>query len=359
MTHHHRLIGALLISGVTSAMPAHAQGLVIDGLYDCARATNNRAYCKQISTRKYTPVGEEFFQRYQAIRNGAAVGGSPTVNQTQTTQEINNTTNINIIVQDLNSESADIQGQITLLTRVMEEQKLLKSSGREAASAVDRSVNAIEARLTKLRSDHTEKAREISKYQTNIRPIDQDLSISARKASEIYPKVPYYIPGTKEIGEFWVEPQVSEEGNLIFRFRFVDTSARDERTRTTIEMRPSELERTQRALLKLHEWSEIAHERKLRRDFTKRLDCFPQENCPAEGQKIEGKASTEILFEVNDDGSTNGRIQRNKGRFEEAYNVSVESGLMLQAYLRYVLKEGRREHESGSQTVEDLHKLFN
>ncbi len=355
-----RQLGRLvLVSSALAFSPALSQGLVIDGFYDCARATNNRTYCRQTTNRAYTPVSEEFFQRYQAIRNGAPVGGAPVINQAQTNQEVNNTTNINIVVQNLNGEATDIQGQIALLSRVVEEQKSLKSSGREAAAAVDKTVSAIEARLTKLRGDHAEKTRELSRYQTNIRPIDQDLHVTARKASEIYPKVPYYINGTKETGEFWVEPHVSEEGNLLFRFRFIDTGSRDDRTRASIEMRPTELERTQRALLKLYDWSQIAHEKKLRRDFTKRLDCFPNDFCPVEGQKVDGKASTEILFEVNDDGSTNGRIQRNKGRFEEGYNISVESGLMLQAYLRYVLKEGRQEHETGTQTKEDLDKLFN
>jgi hypothetical protein len=138
--------------------------------------------------------------------------------------------------------------------------------GREASAAVDRTVAAIEGRVTKLRSVHSEKAKERSKHQTNIRPIDQDPYMTARKASEIYPRVPYYIPGTKEIGEFWVEPQVSDEGQLIFKFRFIDTSAKDERTRASIEMRPTELVRTQKALLKLFDWSETAHEKKIRKD---------------------------------------------------------------------------------------------
>jgi hypothetical protein len=360
MAPHRLILSALLLGAIGCTTSAQAQELVLEGLYDCARATNGRTYCRQRVTKNYTPVSEEFFQRYQVIRTGAPVAAPPTVNQTQTNQQqINNTTNINIIVDNLDRESADLEGQIMLLSRVIEEQRSLRNSGKEAAAAVDRTVSAIEGRVEKLRSTHTEKTRERSKYQTNVRPINENPYITARKASEIYPKVPYYIPGTKEIGEFWVEPQVSDEGQLVFKFRFIDVSSQEEKTRAVIEMRPSELERTQKALLKLFEWSETAQEKKIRRDYTRRLDCFPTDNCPLEGQKVDGRASTEILFEVNSDGSTNGRIQRNKGRFEESYNVSIESGLMLQAYLRYVLKEGRQEHEAGSQTKDDLDKLFN
>jgi hypothetical protein len=360
MASYRLMVGALLLGTFGCSLAAQAQELVLDGLYDCARATNGRTYCRQRATKNYTPVSEEFYQRYQAIRTGAPGGAPATVTQTQTNQQqINNTTNINIIVDNLDRETADIEGQMALLSKVIEEQRELKSSGREASVAVDRTLAAIQSRMDKLKSVHSDKTKERSKYQTNVRPINENPYITARKASEIYPKIPYYIPGTKEIGEFWVEPQVSDEGQLIFKFRFIDTGSQEDKTRAVIEMRPGDLERTQKALLKLYEWSEIAQEKKIRKSYTKRLDCFPMENCPPEGQKIDGKASTEILFEVDSDGATNGRIQRNKGRFEEAYNVSVESGLMLQAYMRYVLKEGRQEHEAGSQTKEDLDKIFN
>ena len=96
----------------------------------------------------------------------------------------------------------------------------------------------------------------------------------------------------------------------------------------------------------------------MRRKLDVRMDCFPQADCPAEGQKIDGRASTEIIFSLSDDGSTSARIQRNKGRFEEAYNVSVKSGLLLGAYLNHVLTEGRAEYEAGSASTEELKDMF-
>ncbi len=50
-TSHMTLARAFLLCAMVGAAPAMAQGLVIDGLYDCARATNNRTYCKQLSTK--------------------------------------------------------------------------------------------------------------------------------------------------------------------------------------------------------------------------------------------------------------------------------------------------------------------
>ncbi|CAO4148968.1 hypothetical protein [Methylorubrum aminovorans] len=342
---------------VTAADATAQQAFVLEGYYGCERATNGRTYCRRRGVRDYVPVAEEFFQRFKAVQSGASIG--PTVINQEVNIKPQVNTTVNVVVQNLGVEYADLDGQMVILSALIDEQREIKRLGREPMAAIDKTIEAIEQRISELRKVRTEKYQEASRYQTSIRPNDFDQYISARKLSEIYPKVPYYIPGTREVGEFWVEPTVREDGLLVFKFRFIDPASRNDRTRAVIEMRPDELERTQKSLLKLLNWSITAHEKKIRKRFDKRLDCFPSESCPLEGEKVDGKASTEIVFSVNEDGSTGGRFQRNKGRFEEVYGFSVESGLMLQAYLRHVLKEGRREYEAGSQTKEDLDKIFN
>jgi hypothetical protein len=59
-----------------------------------------------------------------------------------------------------------------------------------------------------------------------------------------------------------------------------------------------------------------------------------------------------------EDGSTAGRIQRNKGLFVEGYNVSIDSAMLLQAYLSHVIKEARLEFKSGTQDKKALDELF-
>lgn len=68
--------GALLAGLMASPSTASAQGLVVDGLYDCARATNGRSYCRQKSSQNYKPVSDEFFNRYQSLRS-RSFGGTP------------------------------------------------------------------------------------------------------------------------------------------------------------------------------------------------------------------------------------------------------------------------------------------
>ena len=123
-------------------------------------------------------------------------------------------------------------------------------------------------------------------------------------------------------------------------------------------MAPSELADVQTALTKIRSWSLKAHEAQIRKTFSKRAACFPQADCPPDGQTLDGKASTEVRFNVYEDGSTAGRIQRNKGRFVEGYNVSEDSALLLSAYIAYARRVAERDFTQGTQTKADLDKLF-
>ena len=176
--------------------------------------------------------------------------------------------------------------------------------------------------------------------------------------SEKFPKVPFYIPGTLESGRFWIEPRVSDSGTLHYNMVFVEPNASVDRRRAVIDLSPEQLERMKSSILKLSQWSSIAHQNEIHRSYRKRVDCFPETACPREGEKIEGKSSTEIVFIVNEDGSTAGRIQRNKGRYDEGYNISIKSARLLASYLGYVQSRAQRDYEAGMRTMSDLDLMF-
>ena len=60
-----------------------------------------------------------------------------------------------------------------------------------------------------------------------------------------------------------------------------------------------------------------------------------------------------------EDGSTAGRIQRNKGKFAVGYNMSVESSILLSAYLTYIKEAGSKEFNIGVMTDKEVEQLFN
>ena len=259
----------------------------------------------------------------------------------------------------MNKRIADLNAQISVLALVIVEQnEQKKTATAEVQPSYQRTIDAVTVYVDELKREQSSIDNAFNSYLTSVKQNDKDLYLSARKASEIYPKIPYYIPGTSETGEFWVEPIVTDKGEMRFGFKFIDTRATIDKTRAQIDMSLSEIEDTQKALFKLHNWSEVAHQQKLRKDYNKRVTCFPTSDCPPDGETIDGKASTEVRFNVYEDGSTAGRIQRNKGRFIEGYNVSIDSAMLLQAYLNHVIKETKIEFQSGTQDKKSLDKLF-
>ena len=278
--------------------------------------------------------------------------------QNRASQELppNNVTAEN--AQAFNKRIGDLSGQIATLTKVVGEQsEIQKNASVAVRGSVERTITALNSRIEKLKSEYDEKDKTFSTYLTSIKPNDRDFYLTARRASESYPKIPYYIPGTTEIGEFWIEPTVTDKGELLFGFKFVDTEASVEKVRGKIDMSRTEIEGVQKALLKLHEWSDKAHSENVR-SYEKRVICFPEKECPPDGERIDGKSSTEIRFIVYEDGATAGRIQRNKGLFVEGYNVSIDSALMLQAYLNHVIKAANKEFTSGRRSKKELDEMF-
>jgi hypothetical protein len=185
---------------------------------------------------------------------------------------------------------AELKAEIDLFTQIKEEQVNLEQSvSEDAKSSLENAVSAIDVRLAALRNAYSAAEKPFQAYLTSLKPNDRDLYVTAKRASEIYPKIPYYIPGTSETGEFWVEPSVSDRGELRFAVKFIDKAASIDKVREAVNMSLSELIAVQQALLKLHDWSKIAHDQSIRRNYEKRIICFPTSECPPDGETIEDK----------------------------------------------------------------------
>ncbi len=257
-------------------------------------------------------------------------------------------------------EVSELKDQLELLKKVLAEQRAIKTTPSTAGDAgeADETIASVTTNIDNVRKSIAEKQDLIRRYSTPTKPNDQVVYPTARKASETFPKIPFYIPGTEETGEFWVEPVISDKGELYFVFKFVDLTSDVEKVRAQIMMTQPELLDAQDALLKINDWSKTAHKEKVRKNFEKTVICFPASDCPKDGEKIEGKSSTEIKFIIYENGATAARIQRNKGKFEEGYNFSVDSAMLLQGYINHVLKEAGSEFKAGKQTKKDLNELF-
>ena len=347
MKHLKRLMAAAPLTLALLAGPALADTVSLDGYYECARNPNGRPYCKrQGQGDRLFMVTDSFFARYA----DAAPHSQP--GQPQAATNIVSGT----AVIALKNDAADIRGLVVLFKGMIEEQKKLTSP--DDSDVAQQSISLLTRRVQELETQYQDKATQLSSYGSPIRPDDSDLQTSARRASEQGPKIPYYIPGTPETGEFWLEPVVSNIGELMFNLKFIDPNSKD-RAREIIELTPAQLELMRNALRKVADWSKTAHDNGIRKDFSKRAVCFPQKDCASEdGPKVDKVSSTEIIFRIYENGSTAGRIQHNKGLFASGYNISVESSMLLQAYLNHVLLVGKREFDAGSRNSTQLHEMF-
>jgi hypothetical protein len=254
-------------------------------------------------------------------------------------------------IQKLKDNYEDLQKQLMLLKEIQKNQQARPESQYKQAkiTAISAQISAIEISTTSLSTQLS------TRYSTPVRPINANLGITAKLASEIFPKIPYYIPGTKETGEMLVTPAITEQGELKYSFSFLDPDNTIENVRETITLSPEDINVAITGFEKVKEWSDQAQADGIRKIFEKRASCFPQPNC---GEKKKGVSSTEIDFLIYEDGSTAAKVQRNKGVFSTGFNFSIESSLLLTAYLEYMRDVGQKEFTSGSMTKEDLDKKF-
>ena len=195
-----------------------------------------------------------------------------------------------------------------------------------------------------------------SKYSTPIKPENLNLYVSSFRAKDIYPKIPYYIPGTSETGEMLIIPRVSDDGYLFYKLDFIDPVSQINNLRDSMDISHKYAIDIITALNKVDEWTTVAMDKGISgRRISKRAFCFPVDQCE---EKRQGNTSMEVLFQIYEDGSTSGKIQRNKGRYSVGYNFSVESAILLGGYLGYMTEIGHKEFTLGTMSDDEIEDLF-
>ena len=220
----------------------------------------------------------------------------------------------------------------------------------------DSILSVVQDEIRKLQNQKVISQKHLSKkFITPIKPSNANLQVSAFRASDTFPKVPFYIPGSNEIGETLVTPRVSDEGYLNYQFDFIDPLASYDKVRDTVSIAHDDIDPLITGMGKIDEWTNIAKENGVNRRISKTAACIPAEACDV---KKPGISSTELLFQVYEDGSTSGRMQLNKGQFNVGYNMSVESTILLQAYLIYMRDIGSKEFNVGVMSDEAILEMF-
>ena len=267
----------------------------------------------------------------------------------------NNQTRIKIEIVNNPSEAQKRLDQIQASLNMYE--AISKVVKRQKPDVRNRFRIAINREIKKLNAEKQSFQQEFfNQYSTPITPSNKNLNISSFKASETFPKVPFYVPGTNEIGEMLTIPRVTDEGYLVYRLDFLDPTLTYEKVRDSITISHENINGVIEALLNIDSWTITAQENNVTRRISKTALCIPKGKC---ANKRKGVMSTEIVFQVYEDGSTAGRIQRNKGTYSVGYNLSVESSVLLSAYLTYMRDTGFKEFNMRNMSDEEIESLFN
>ena len=220
----------------------------------------------------------------------------------------------------------------------------------------ERVLGIVTSEIDRLRAEKELLQQQLtSRFSTPIRPNNANLSVSAFRAADTFPKIPFYVPGTNEIGEMLAVPRITDEGYLQYQFDFLDPTATYDKVRDTISIKHEDVDLVISGLQKVDEWTVVAQENGINRRVEKTSACIPDGACE---NKVQGVSSTEVVFQVYEDGSTAGRIQRNKGQFSTGYNMSVESSILLSAYLTYMREVGSKEFNIGVMSDNEVKDLF-
>jgi len=271
--------------------------------------------------------------------------------------EIENIKGYTTVLKNVNNQSEaqkkldQIQASLNMYEAIS---KVVK---RQRPDVKSRFLIAIKKEVKKLNAEKQSFQQEyLNLFSTPITPTNQKLNISSFKASETFPRVPFYVPGTNEIGEMITIPRVTDEGKLVYRLDFLDPTLTYEKVRDSINIPHENINGVIKALLNIDKWTITAQENNLTRRVSKTALCIPRGRCE---NKKTGVTSTEVVFKVYEDGSTAGRIQRNKGTYSVGYNLSVESSVLLSAYMTYMRDIGFKEFNNRNMSDEEIKSLFN
>ncbi len=260
---------------------------------------------------------------------------------------------------ELRQDLSAISGQLQDLSAQVARREAAANAPQPSheRSAANEEVEALRARIATLEAQRTEATEELRTYETPVRPENSKLQSDARRSSERYQKVPYFIPGTKTVGEMWVEPKVDDAGQLRFDVNFIDPEAEYQKVAISIPMTPDEIGQFEAALASVEDWSRTATEKKIRKRYEKEALCLPSVRCEGSAAPASGLVAR-VMFQIDDDGSTVALVRTRQGSFERAYAFSMESTAVLREYLHHVRDVGASEFQAGSATKEDLDALF-
>jgi hypothetical protein len=183
-------------------------------------------------------------------------------------------------------------------------------------------------------------------------------------------KIQYYIPGSEEIGEMWVDWYIDDDNGPMMTLNFIDPVHPYQKKTYTVHIslmpidKPCDTDlmvdsddntsqscQIVKDLLRINKWAEIARKKGLRRQYTKRVSFIY-------GNEKE-KKSLSVKFKIYENGAMAAQIEEIKYGFPKQFNFTIANALELAKYIENTRKKARSEWFNKTQSKEDIDALFN
>jgi hypothetical protein len=208
--------------------------------------------------------------------------------------------------------------------------------------------------------------KEFSEKVIGIRP-KSDLSAADGNIYET--KIQYYIPGSEEIGEMWVNWFIDDDKGPMMQLNFMDPTHKYENKAYEVDISLEPIEfpcntdintdsnkntspscQIVKDLLRADRWGKIAKEKELKRRY-KKLVSYVQ------GDE-ESKISLSIYFQVYENGAMSAQLVHEKHGFPKRFNFTLANALELARYIENTRKKAQKKWFNQTRTKEDLDALF-
>jgi peptidoglycan hydrolase-like protein with peptidoglycan-binding domain len=236
--------------------------------------------------------------------------------------------------------------QLSLLNEVLRIQVMENGSDEFAKDK----IKAVKARISVIEAF---KGQSVSDADATVGAPTMPVSLSAAKVARIFPLIPYYTPGSGQVGELQVAPRATGKG-VVYDFNFIQHATGTEDISSTISINSADIEQLNYGIKKSHEWSSVAKKKGLRQLHQKAASCFPENMCDDGGSG----SPTKVMFMLYEDGSTAAKIQQKSGNTIIGYNLADEAALLLSSYLDFMQSKGEAEFSVGTMTDADLNNVF-
>ncbi len=236
--------------------------------------------------------------------------------------------------------------QLALLNEVLRVEKTQGGSG----DFHNDKVNAVKERIAVIEEF---KGQSVTDAGATAGTTTMPVALSAQKVAGIYPLIPFYTPGSGQVGELEVAPRATGKG-VVYDFKFVQHIAGSSDSSNIISINSADIGQINHGIQKSHEWSGVAKKKGLRQLHQKVASCFPEDMCDDDNSDT----PTKVLFMLYEDGSTAAKIQQKTSSNLFGYNLSIDSALLLASYLDYMKAKGEAEYSVGTMTDADLNSVF-